>query len=42
MGHRLRPKTIFAVLQTFRPLPVFKIVSRDSSLYPNQLSLFVW
>ena len=27
-------------LQTFRPLPTFKIVFRDSSLYPEQLSLF--
>jgi len=26
--------------QTFRPLRVFKIVFRDSSLYPKQLSLF--
>jgi len=27
-------------LQTFRPLHMFKIVFRDSSLYPKQLSLF--
>jgi len=27
-------------LQTFRPLRMFKIVFRDSSLYPNQLPLF--
>ena len=27
-------------LQTFRPLRMFKIVFRDSSLYPEQLSLF--
>jgi len=27
-------------LQTFRPLRMFKIVFRDSSLYPKQLSLF--
>jgi len=27
-------------LQTFRPLRIFKIVFRDSSLYPKQLSLF--
>jgi len=27
-------------LQTFRPLRMFKIVSRDSSLYPKELSLF--
>jgi len=27
-------------LQTFRPLRMFKIVLRDSSLYPKQLSLF--
>jgi len=26
-------------LQTFRPLRMFKIVFRDSSLYPKQLSL---
>jgi len=27
-------------MQTFRPLRMFKIVFRDSSLYPKQLSLF--
>jgi len=27
-------------LQTFRPLRMFKIVFRDSSLYPKQSSLF--
>jgi len=27
-------------LQTLRPLRMFKIVFRDSSLYPKQLSLF--
>jgi len=27
-------------LQTFRPLRMFKIVFRDRSLYPKQLSLF--
>jgi len=27
-------------LQNFRPLQMFKIVFRDSSLYPKQLSLF--
>ena len=27
-------------LQTFRPLHMFKIVFRDCSLYPKQLSLF--
>jgi len=27
-------------LQTFRPLRIFKIVFRDSSLYPKQYSLF--
>ena len=27
-------------LQIFRPLRMFQIVFRDSSLYPNQLSLF--
>jgi len=27
-------------LQTFRPLRMLKIVFRDSSLYPKQLSLF--
>ena len=27
-------------LPTFRPLCMFKIVFRDSSLYPKQLSLF--
>ena len=27
-------------LQIFRPLRMFKIVLRDSSLYPKQLSLF--
>jgi len=27
-------------LQTFRPLRIFKIVLRDSSLYPKQLPLF--
>jgi len=27
-------------LQTFRPLRMFKILFRDSSLYPKQLSLF--
>jgi len=27
-------------LHTFRPLRMFKIVFRDSSLYPKQLSLF--
>jgi len=26
-------------MQTFRPLRMFKIVFRDSSLYPKQLSL---
>jgi len=29
------------ILQTFRPLRLFKIVFRDSSLYPKQLSLFL-
>ena len=28
------------ILQTFRPLCMFKIVFRVSSLYPEQLSLF--
>ena len=28
------------ILQTFSPLRMFKIVFRDSSLYPKQLSLF--
>jgi len=28
------------ILQTFRPLRMFKIVFRDSSRYPKQLSLF--
>jgi len=28
-------------LQTFRSLRMFKIVSRDSSLHPKQLSYFV-
>jgi len=28
------------IFQTFRPLRMFKIVFRNSSLYPNQLSLF--
>jgi len=28
------------ILQTFRPLRVFKIVFRDSSLYPKPLSLY--
>jgi len=28
------------ILQTFRPLRMFKIVFRDSSLYPKQLHLF--
>ena len=28
------------LLQTFRPLHMFKILFRDSSLYPKQLSLF--
>ena len=28
------------LLQTFRPLRMFKIGFRDSSLYPKQLSLF--
>jgi len=27
-------------LQTFRPLRMFKIVFRDNSVYPKQLSLF--
>jgi len=27
-------------MQTFRPLRMFKIAFRDSSLYPKQLSLF--
>jgi len=27
-------------LQAFHPLRIFKIVFRDSSLYPKQLSLF--
>jgi len=27
-------------LKTFRPLPLFKIVFRDSSLYPKQLPSF--
>jgi len=27
-------------LQTFRPLRMFEIAFRDSSLYPKQLSLF--
>jgi len=33
-------KTSHHFLQTFRPLRMFKIVLRDSSLYPTQLSLF--
>jgi len=27
-------------MQTFRPLPMFQIVFRDSSLYPKKMSLF--
>jgi len=33
-------KTSHRFLQTFHPLRMFKIVFRDSSLYPKQLSLF--
>jgi len=34
-------KSSHQFLHTFRPLRIFKIVFRDSSLYPKQLSLFV-
>ena len=34
------PETISPLLPTFRPLRMFKIVFRNSSLYPKQLSLF--
>jgi len=30
----------YRFLQTFRPLRMFKMVFRDSSLFPKQLSLF--
>jgi len=33
-------KPSYRFLQTFRPERMFKIVFRDSSLYPKQLSLF--
>ena len=33
-------KPSYRFLQTFCPLRMFKIVFRDSSLYPKQLSLF--
>jgi len=33
-------KPSYRFLQTFRPLRMFKILFRDSSLYPKQLSLF--
>jgi len=39
-GSSSASKTISPLLQTFRPLCMFKIVFRDSSLYPKQLSLF--
>ena len=39
-GLRLRPETTSPLLQTLHPLRMFKIVLRDSSLYPKQLSLF--
>jgi len=38
--YRLRPETITPFLQTFRVLRMFKIVFRDSSLYPKQSPLF--
>jgi len=41
MGYRLHPENPSNdFLQTFHPLRMFKIVFRDSSLYPKQLSLF--
>jgi len=39
-GYRLHSGTTSPPLQNFRPLRMFKIVFRDSSLYPKQLSLF--
>jgi len=38
-NHFLRPES-HHFLQTFRPLRMFKIVFRDSSVYPKQLFLF--
>jgi len=38
---RLHPETISPFLQIFRTLRMFKIVFRDSSLYPKQLLCFV-
>ena len=35
-----KPSHHLPLLQTFRPLRMFKIVFHDSSLYPKQLSLF--
>jgi len=40
LGYRLHPETVSPLLQTFRPLRMFKIVFRDSPLYPKQLSSF--
>jgi len=39
LGYRLHPESISSLLQTFHPLRMFKIVFRDSPLYPKQLSL---
>jgi len=40
LGYRLHPEPSHHFLQTFCSLRMFKIVFRDSSLYPKQLSLF--
>jgi len=40
LGYRLHPETISPLFTYFRPLRMFKIVFRDNSLYPKQLSLF--
>jgi len=40
LRYRLRPEIISPLLQTFLPLRMFKIVFRDSALYPKPLHLF--
>jgi len=40
LGYWIQRGASAAKLQIFRPLRMFKIVLRDSSLYPKQLSLF--
>jgi len=41
LGYRLHRGTISPLFADFSPLRMFKIVFRDSSLYPKQLSLFL-